>query len=401
MAPTRTLFLLLAFPYALVRRMQLNLNPLIILCLLGVGQALLLALVLLTTRRSNLTANRLLAAVAVTISITVSASLLSSTRYFLIYPHLSRINHPFDFLGGPLLFLYIRALIKKSKLKKQDWLHFLPAILVAIFLIPYYLKSGADKLASLPAVDWYYARSALVIIQFSFYLALIVMMLVRYSRGLKQQRTAYESAVLVQIRFLVISFLALWVLGILRYGLDVSFPSYTNQTVLILPLGVTIIVYVLAYLGLRNPEVLTGGGDTPEVKKYEKSTLTPERAEKYLQRVRHAMEPEKLYTDGSLTLQKLATKLSIPAQHLSQVVNEHLQQNILDFINTHRVEEAKRRLLDPERKHLSILAIAEDVGFNSKSSFNAVFKKHTNLTPSEFRKLSEHQASRNGKTSDS
>ena len=101
------------------------------------------------------------------------------------------------------------------------------------------------------------------------------------------------------------------------------------------------------------------------------------------------MELEKVYTDGDLTLQKLATKLSIPVQHLSQVVNEHHQQNILEFINAHRVEEAKRRLRDPEKKHLSILAIAEDVGFNSKSSFNAVFKKYTNVTPSEFRKMGE------------
>jgi AraC-like DNA-binding protein len=98
------------------------------------------------------------------------------------------------------------------------------------------------------------------------------------------------------------------------------------------------------------------------------------------------MEPEKIYTDGDLTIQKLAAKLSIPVQHLSQVVNEQLNQNILDFINKHRVEEAKRRLLDPASKHLSILAIAEDVGFNSKSAFNAVFKKHTKTTPSEFRK---------------
>jgi len=174
-----------------------------------------------------------------------------------------------------------------------------------------------------------------------------------------------------------------------------------NQTVLILPLGLTIIVYVLAYLGLRNSEVLTGRNDAPAAKKYEKSTLTPERAERYLQRLQHAMEREKIYTDGDLTLQKLATKLSIPVQHLSQVVNEHLQQNILEFINAHRVEEAKRRLLDPERKHLSILAIAEDVGFNSKSSFNAVFKKHTNLTPSEFRKMAEQNESRDGNSQDS
>jgi AraC-like DNA-binding protein len=376
--------------------MKINLNPVIILCLLGVGQALLLALVLLTIRRGNVTANRLLAAVAVTISIGVSATLLSSTRYFLIYPHLARINHPFDFLGGPLLFLYVRCLITKSKLTQKDWLHFVPAMLVAIFLIPYYLQSREYKLATLSSVDWYYTRSALVITQFLIYLFLIVIILVRYSRTLKKQPSSYEPAVLVQIRFLVISFIVLWFIAIARYALDVRFPSYMGHTNLVLPLGLTIIVYVLAYLGLRNSEVLTGSGGPGVVKKYEKSTLTTERAQKYLQRLHHAMEPEKLYTDGNLTLQKLATKLSIPAQHLSQVVNEHLKQNILDFINAHRVEEAKRRLLDPERKHLSILAIAEDVGFNSKSSFNAVFKKHTNLTPSEFRKMGGQNENQDG-----
>ena len=372
--------------------MQPSLNPVIILCLLGVGQALLLALVLLTVRRGNLTANRLLAALVVTISVLVSATILFSTRYFLIYPHLTRLNHPFDFLGGPLLFLYVRALITNAKINRKDLLHFLPAVLVTIFLIPYYLQTREYKILNLSATDWYKARLPIAITQFLIYLVLIVMMLVRHSSNLKKQPGPYEKAVLIQIRFLVISFTALWVVAILRYVFDLQFPQYRQQTVLILPLGATVIVYVLAYLGLRNSELLTGRQEEPAaVKKYEKSTLTPERAERYLQRLRHAMEADKLYTDGNLTLQKLATKLSIPAQHLSQVVNEHLQQNILEFINTHRVEEAKRRLLDPEKKHLSILAIAEEVGFNSKSSFNAVFKKHTRLTPSEFRKMGKQQ----------
>jgi AraC-like DNA-binding protein len=373
-----------------------SLNLLIVFCFLGVGQALLLAVVLLTIRRGNLTANRLLAALSVTISILVGATILNRTHYFLIYPHLTRVNHPFDFLGGPLLFLYIRAILTRSKLNKKDLLHFVPAILVAIFLIPYYLQSREYKLASLSSVDWYYARSALVITQFLIYLVLIVVMLVRYLRTAKKEPGTYEKAVLLQIRFLVISFIALWLVGILRYTLDVISPSHMSQTVLILPLGVTIIVYVLAYLGLTTSEVLTGRDDPHIAKKYEKSTLTPERAEQYLRRLQNAMEREKLYTDGTLTLQKLATKLSIPVQHLSQVVNEHLQQNILDFINAHRVEEAKRRLVDPDRKHLSIIAIAEDVGFNSKSSFNAVFKKHTNLTPSEFRKLGNQHENQDG-----
>lgn len=367
--------------------MQHYLTAPAVLCLLGVAQALLLALVLVTIQRGNRTANKILAALAVTISVLVSFTILSNARYFLIYPHLSRINHPVDLLGGPLLFLYIRALVSKSKLGKKALLHFAPAVLVALFLIPFYVQSSEYKLSSLPSVTWYYARSAIVLTQFLIYLVLIVLMLIRYSRGLKKQSTSYEKAVLFHVRFLVVSFVALWMLAILRYAIDLSYPAYMTQTVLILPLGATFIVYALAYLGLRNSEVLIGISARPPEKKYEKSTLTPERSEKYLKRLQHAMETEKAYTDGDLTLQKLATRLSIPVQHLSQVVNEQLNQNILDFINAHRVEEAKRRLLDPDRKHLTILAIAEEVGFNSKSSFNAVFKKHANLTPSEFRKV--------------
>jgi AraC-like DNA-binding protein len=98
------------------------------------------------------------------------------------------------------------------------------------------------------------------------------------------------------------------------------------------------------------------------------------------------MEKERPYTDGNLTLQKLAKALAMPANHLSQIINEQLNQNFFDFINYHRIEEAKRMLVDPARKHYSILAISEEVGFNSKSAFNAAFKKHTDMTPSEFRK---------------
>ncbi len=97
------------------------------------------------------------------------------------------------------------------------------------------------------------------------------------------------------------------------------------------------------------------------------------------------MENEKPFTDGDLNIQKLAEKLSIPANHLSQTINEKLGQTFSDFVNSYRVEAAKQKLVDPAFSHLSVLGIAEAVGFNSKSSFNSVFKKHTKMTPSEFR----------------
>jgi AraC-like DNA-binding protein len=99
------------------------------------------------------------------------------------------------------------------------------------------------------------------------------------------------------------------------------------------------------------------------------------------------MKEERPYIESNLTLQKLAKALAMPPHHLSQIINEQLNQNFFDFINYHRIEEAKRMLIDPARKHYSILAISEEVGFNSKSAFNAAFKKHTDMTPSEFRKV--------------
>ena len=363
-----------------------------ILCLLGIVQALLLALVLVTSKRGNRWANRFLAGIAVTISISVGASVLSYANYVQVYPHLRRIHQPFDFLPGPLLFLYVSALIFRSGPGLKALLHFVPAILCFLVLLPFYLQSAADKGAAIQPASWHYARAGLAIVLFMVYLAIIVAMLVRYSRKLKRQETTlYEKAAQLQIRVLVVSFFALWVVAISRYVFDMLYPEYGLATKMVLTCGATVIVYVLAYLALKNSAALESE-QAPERKKYEASTLTPEQSARYLKRLRHAMEAEKAYTDGNLTLQKLSTKLSIPVQHLSQVVNEQLNQNILDFINMHRIEEVKRRLVDADLKHLSILAIAEDVGFNSKSSFNAVFKKYVNITPSEFRNAAFKQS---------
>ena len=98
------------------------------------------------------------------------------------------------------------------------------------------------------------------------------------------------------------------------------------------------------------------------------------------------MEREKPYLDANLTLQELAGRVSISLNHLSQLLNERLNQTFFDFVNSYRVQEAKRELCNPAKAHLTILAIAYDVGFNSKSSFNSAFKKHTGITPSEFKR---------------
>lgn len=370
--------------------MERSFNLPSIISLLGATQALLLAFVLVSLKRGDHTANLLLAALAFTIAVLIGGNILISTHYIELFPHLSRVHHPFDFLGGPLLYLYIRRLLTRQTLRRKDLLHFLPFVLCILYLLPYYFQSSEYKLgnvASYHYAQWYYLRAALALIISAVYLTCVVLMLARFTQKINQESSPAERTTLFQARFIVFSFLAILSVAILRYFFDLRFPAYMGYTNLILPLGATIFVYTMAYFGLRKAE--WSDMETENVspaKKYERSNLTPERSERYLRKLLDLMESEKPYTDGDLTIQKLAEKLAVPAQHLSQTINERLSQSFSEFINTYRVEEAKRQLLDLKKKHYSILAIAEEVGFNSKSSFNAVFKKHTNLTPSEFRK---------------
>ncbi|HEX8494171.1 MAG TPA: helix-turn-helix domain-containing protein [Pyrinomonadaceae bacterium] len=380
--------------------MQPTANFFLVLNFLGAVQALLLAFALCGIKRGNRSANLILAAFSATVSVLIAWTVLNSSGYIYQFPHLFRINHPFDFAITPLLYLYVRALTStKPQLKKRDLLHFVPFALCIVYLLPYYLQSGADKIYQQQTglgARWYYLRSALAIPQAIIYLALSGWLIIKYLRHARERRMEAERASLFQVKFLVIALLSVWVVAVFRYLFDMRYPQYMRYTNLVLPFGGTLIIYALAYFGLRQPETFAGADantlasedEHSPAKKYEKSTLTSERSEVYLKKLLAAMEREKPYTDGDLTLAKLAGRLAVSTHHLSQIINERLGQNFFDFVNTYRVEEAKRKLVDPARKHYSLLAIAEEVGFNSKSAFNAAFKKQTSMTPSEFRKTS-------------
>ena len=377
--------------------METSAKLLVALNLLGVAQALLLAAALLSVKRGNRIANRFLAAFVIVIAISVGGATMASDRFILLYPHFLKIQDPFYILGAPLLFLYVRTLIKgRAGSGKKDLLHFLPFALCLLYLLPFYFQSSKAKLFSVGSYfdfweRWSYIRSTTLIFQFIIYLSLIAAMLVAYSRRLKRQTLPADKSVLFQVRFLLGTLTAIWVIGVLKFVLTIIYPAYNTETVdLLVPASLSAFVYAMGYIGLRRPEVLTGMDDLPPApRRYEKSTLTLERSDTYLQRLLDLMNTEKPYMDGELTLQKLAKAVAISPHHLSQTINEKLNQSFFDFINAYRIEEAKRMLVDPAKKHYSILAVSEEVGFNSKSAFNTAFKKHVNMTPSEFRKIAD------------
>ncbi len=98
------------------------------------------------------------------------------------------------------------------------------------------------------------------------------------------------------------------------------------------------------------------------------------------------MQTEKIYLNSDIRIQDIAISLNLPVHVLSHIINANLNQNFYDFVNTYRIDEAKFRLQNEKYKSLTIVAIAFDCGFNSKATFNRLFKQYTGLTPSQFKK---------------
>lgn len=156
--------------------------------------------------------------------------------------------------------------------------------------------------------------------------------------------------------------------------------TFFKSTLFKILLAVFILIFAAAIFFLYKKNFFR------QEEKYKSSHLDPEKGEKYLKKLVYLLEVEKVYRDENISLQLLSDKSDIPPHYLSQIINEKMNKNFISLINGLRIEEAKKRLVDPKDRHLSILGIAFEVGFNSKAAFNRAFKKHTNMTPSEYKK---------------
>jgi AraC-like DNA-binding protein len=212
------------------------------------------------------------------------------------------------------------------------------------------------------------------------------------------------------ISFLAISAISVFFLENLFLLYDIQLSHNFNLSSFL----VAAYVYIIGYLGIFKSEVFSlenveaalsrlpelsyqSKMDSvqvrPEGEKYERSGLSEEKAKAFLDNLLRLMREKEPYVDVNLTLNQMAEMLSISSHNLSEILNVHLHQNFYDFINGYRVERVKADLLNPLKGTLKILAIAYDAGFNSKSSFNNIFKKFTGMTPSEYRQTAKSSQS--------
>ncbi len=304
-------------------------------------------------------------------------------------------------LHGPFLFFYISALIDhKDRFRKEKLLHFIPFILFNLYIV---IASFSPEISEQINLD--HTESAhgaplllnvfllLTVISGPFYFIISILLLKKLDINIFNNFSTYENVNLDWLRRLVYTFGLIWTVLMIFATIHHVFQMFswifcTHG----LTLSLSAFIILIGYYGLKQKEIfiqypnLNTEYVTEPKTKYAGMLLKNEDIEQYVSKIRHFMAAEKPYLDADLTLPELANRLDIPSHHLSRVINEHFGINFFDFINQYRIEEVKARIDNPEYRNLSLLGIAFDSGFNTKSAFNRVFKKMTGFTPSEYRK---------------
>ena len=301
-------------------------------------------------------------------------------------------------LFGPLLYLYTQSVLYQDfRFGARKWGHFLPFAVLFVATEIYWQSLGPAEqrlllvqLTTQRAPVTPYWNTALIFLHFFFYVALSFVLIGRFKKAAGEAFSNYRR---MDIRWLSYTLLFFSV-AMLLAGLN-SVIGRTPLAVFWWPVFLIVIFLVWVYINslllkaLKQPELFAvlkereiAGGPPPEAAaEKEEGDWTG-----VLAQVKVQMETQRPWLEPDLTLEQLAAQLRLRPKLLSQAINAGLGQNFFEFINTYRIEEAKRLLTDPADKKVTVLEVLYAVGFNSKSSFNTVFKKQTGLTPSEFKK---------------
>lgn len=309
-------------------------------------------------------------------------------------------------LEGPLLLWYTRSLVYKNyRLTRRDLWYLLPfACFLAYQILFYYGLDFDQKKTMQQNYDLFVAPAYMnyvTIFRDLFRFALGVMCLVelrRYSKHLQRNYSDIEKLELNWLRLLVIGFLAIrgWsVLVVFLVMLAVVFGIETNFELMGLTGNYTtfVLISLLIFYSLGHAHLAEGlearsGEAEAKPDETAKEKFKPEQ----IQALTLLMENEKPYLQPALTLEKLASQLQMPTRSLSNMINRQFSCNFFEFINAYRIDEAKRLLSEPGSVQKNMLDIMYEVGFNSKATFNTLFKKKLGMTPSEYRKLANAEA---------
>ena len=303
-------------------------------------------------------------------------------------------------LVGPLLYLYIKSLfLDPKKLIWNNLIHFVPVLLqFSLITLPVFLSDVLDR-PVLPYVETLTKNIPIVIVFCDLYLinylALSLRLFSKYRNAMKINFSELSGKDFGWVRNMLVGALLVIVFDLFMLLLELSSDWFdSNRNIDFTVVAMVIFIGYLGYFGTNQSKVLLPAflireellKKEPKSKTNHLSSLDEKAMEKLKSELEMILLSEKPYLDEDLTLGKLAQMMQTTDKKLSTLLNQYMHTNFYDFINKYRVEAVKEKLNSGQYDNLTLLGIAYESGFKSKTSFNRIFKKETGLSPSEYKK---------------
>lgn len=366
--------------------------------IIGIAITFFLTLILSTkNRKSN--ADKILIGWLVIILIQLVLFSIVSNKEYTKFPYLLGFEIPLPLLHGPFLFLYTIALTKGKLPIRKSYHHFISFAIAFFLTLPFLLLDNDKKIYVYQNEGEGYKILSItiffgILISGIIYIFLSLSALKKHRSLIKDNFSYIERINLEWLYRLIIGLSCVWIL-VFFADEEVIFTSVVLFVVLIGYFGIKQVGIFTNQRELESPfsettiEVSELNVDPKMNVKYEKSFLKENQTKDIHKRLVLLMTEKKLYQTPELTLNIVSEELNIHPNTLSQVINSVEQKNFFDYVNTLRIEEFKHRITNPANHKYTLLSLAYECGFNSKTSFNRNFKNLTGKSPSEYLKESK------------
>lgn len=348
-------------------------------------QGFLLAGVL-AIHKHNVQANHILAFWVALLSLDLLGQVYYLENLFREFPAFIGVTNFLPLCYGGFLFLYVRGITQAKSICARDSLHFIGFFVGLALNLPTLLQDTEAKLHFVDSIidsraPWYFQIvDWLIPIYATVYAILSGVLLSRYRESANNNMPRLRWLQTLLIINMVI-WVVVWACTLAPFfEIDIAY-----QWIYLL---VSLFIYVLGYTSLRQPDIFAASVAPVAAKdatpKYGDNRLPDDLREQILLTIEQYMREQAPWRSNNLTLAQLAEGTGLSSHHISQVLNDHHGQSFNDYLNQYRVNALCAMLSEPQNQNL--LDLAMSCGFSSKSSFNAIFKKQTGKTPSEYRK---------------
>ena len=308
------------------------------------------------------------------------------------------LSDSIELIVGPLIYVYIKSLFEKPKgLVKSNWRHFILGSLYIVFIsIPFLISIFLED-NIFTYLDFLEANSKVAFFIFMCYLLAYLIMSLRlfhrYKKAMKNNFSTLSENDFNWVKKMLTATIAVCVTDMLVSVYEMGNTDMSWNSDYITLLAVIIMIGYLGYYGVRQTKILMPefllqniNEENDSVKQSVNPTISEDELNRHKNRLHEVMEKDKVFLDEDLTLNKLATSIGTTDKKLSHLLNQYMNTTFYDFINKYRVDSVKEKMASKDFENITLLGMAYESGFKSKTSFNRIFKKETGLSPSEYKR---------------